>query len=177
MDDNTDNDPWFARARAYLARTSAESAWSAAVEARVEAQKTVMAVENAVDKAKDVVSATRSFLDVAEGIGDRGSAYDAWTDALTARAGFAYSLMAAEEAVDKAKHAVALTRRLRDSTLEVWNAIEPGRQTMVQHPNYERHGDGKGGDRCQCGGIYYWHATLKGGGCEDCPCPEFKAAR
>ena len=32
-------------------------------------------------------------------------------------------------------------------------------------------------DRCQCGGIRYWHATLIGGGCEDCPCPEFKAAR
>ena len=129
MDNNTDNDQWFARARACLARTSAESAWSAAVEARVEAQKTVMAVENAVDKAKDVVSATRSFLDVAEGtralhgedLPHYLRAYDAWTDALTARAGFAYSLMAAEEAVDKAKHAVALTRRLRDSTLAVWN--------------------------------------------------------
>ena len=32
-------------------------------------------------------------------------------------------------------------------------------------------------DRCECGGIRYWHATLIGGGCEDCPCPEFKAAQ
>lgn len=46
------------------------------------------------------------------------------------------------------------------------------------HPNYERHGGGKGGgDRCECGGIRYWHATLIGGGCDDCPCPEFKATQ
>ena len=48
---------------------------------------------------------------------------------------------------------------------------------MVQHPNYERHGGGKGGgDRCECGGIRYWHATLEGGGCEDCDCPQFTPA-
>lgn len=47
---------------------------------------------------------------------------------------------------------------------------------MVQHPNYEiREGD-PNGDRCECGGIYYWHATVEGGGCEDCGCEEFHRA-
>ena len=44
--------------------------------------------------------------------------------------------MAAEQAVDKAKHAVALTRRLRDSTLKVWDddfANDPGYQKKKDH--------------------------------------------
>ena len=51
---------------------------------------------------------------------------------------------------------------------------------MVQHPNYETGGFaaiGNGNaDRCECGGIRYWHATLEGGGCEDCDCLEFTPA-
>ena len=48
---------------------------------------------------------------------------------------------------------------------------------MVQHPNY-RIGDPDDANaaRCVCGGIRYWHATLEGGGCEDCDCLEFTAA-
>ena len=51
------------------------------------------------------------------------------------------------------------------------------RQPMVQHPNYKNQTrDDIQAARCECGGIRYWHATLEGGGCEDCDCPEFTAA-
>ena len=45
------------------------------------------------------------------------------------------------------------------------------------HPDYGL-GPPRGGsgDLCTCGGIRYWHATKVGGGCEDCPCPEFEFA-
>ena len=48
---------------------------------------------------------------------------------------------------------------------------------MVQHPNYNiRHPDDANAARCECGGILYWHATVEGGGREDCSCPQFTAA-
>ena len=48
---------------------------------------------------------------------------------------------------------------------------------MVQHPNYNiRDPDDANAARCECGGIRYWHATVEGGGCEDCLCPEFHQA-
>jgi hypothetical protein len=48
---------------------------------------------------------------------------------------------------------------------------------MVQHPNYKNQTrDDIQAARCVCGGIRYWHATLEGGGCEDCDCPQFTAA-
>ena len=48
---------------------------------------------------------------------------------------------------------------------------------MVQHPNYNiRDPDDANAARCECGGILYWHATVEGGGCEDCDCPEFTPA-
>ena len=48
---------------------------------------------------------------------------------------------------------------------------------MVQHPNYNiRDPDDANAARCECGGILYWHATVEGGGCEDCDCPQFHRA-
>ena len=48
---------------------------------------------------------------------------------------------------------------------------------MVQHPNYNiRDPHDANAALCVCGGILYWHATLEGGGCEDCSCPQFHLA-
>ena len=48
---------------------------------------------------------------------------------------------------------------------------------IVWHPNYKNQpSDDVRGALCQCGGIRYWHATVEGGGCEDCDCPEFTPA-
>ena len=47
---------------------------------------------------------------------------------------------------------------------------------MYPHPKYRVGREGLlQGTKCQCGGIMYWHATVEGGGCEDCPCPGFAA--
>jgi len=48
---------------------------------------------------------------------------------------------------------------------------------MIQHPVYKNQTrNDVQAALCQCGGIKYWHATVEGGGCEDCDCPEFTPA-
>lgn len=48
------------------------------------------------------------------------------------------------------------------------------RRDTMDHPNYNIHyPDHPNAAACACGGIMYWHAPVEGGGCEDCPCPEF----
>lgn len=47
----------------------------------------------------------------------------------------------------------------------------------VPHPAYSPDWTRQsGGERCICGGIKHWHATPEGGGCDDCPCTEFRPA-
>jgi hypothetical protein len=48
---------------------------------------------------------------------------------------------------------------------------------IIPHPDYARYRFSalplNLGKKCRCGGILYYHATREGGGCDDCPCPEF----
>jgi len=47
----------------------------------------------------------------------------------------------------------------------------------VEHPDYFVFGkrSGPSSDRCECGGIRYWHGKPPYG-CDDCACAEFRLA-
>ena len=47
--------------------------------------------------------------------------------------------------------------------------------TVMKHPDYPQGLADGSLDRCECGGIRYWHGEAEG--CDDCPCLRFELVK